>query len=204
MGKIPALCAANSSFQQDYSSCVQCVTANSVTNITLSIASEFQPFLSFCEAAQTETGTGGAAPTYLSAAKFSLLAQASSLGLSLVSTVQITQTSVFNDTVTVAPSPTSQFSLTTTSKPRLQIIVLYVATTSPNSSPTNTHSKTTNPTWIAGAVVGPLAVVALVALAFWLRMRKKRRNAAIANVQQPDEEQKEKDLMMKAQLHGDS
>jgi hypothetical protein len=37
-------------------------------------------------------------------------------------------------------------------------------------------------------------------------MRKKRRSAVIANTQQPDEEEKEKekDLMMKAQLHGES
>jgi len=89
-------------------------------------------------------------------------------------------------------------------KLRLLIIVLYVASTSSNSSPTNTHSKTTTPPWIAGAVVGALAVVALGALAFWLRMRKKRRRAVIANEPQLDEEEKEKDLTMKAQLHGDS
>jgi hypothetical protein len=35
-------------------------------------------------------------------------------------------------------------------------------------------------------------------------MRKKRRRAVIANEPQPDEEEKEKDLTMKAQLHGDS
>jgi hypothetical protein len=35
-------------------------------------------------------------------------------------------------------------------------------------------------------------------------MRKKRRSAIVANEPQPDEEQKEKDLVMKAQLHGDS
>lgn len=35
-------------------------------------------------------------------------------------------------------------------------------------------------------------------------MRKKRRTTVIANEPQPDEKEKEKDLTMKAQLHGDS
>lgn len=41
-------------------------------------------------------------------------------------------------------------------------------------------------------------------VAFWLRRRKKRRSAISANEPQPDEEEKEKDLTMKSQLHGDS
>jgi hypothetical protein len=106
VGKNPVLCAPNSSFSQDYEACANCIRANGDTNSTLlsNVTSEFQPFISFCEAAPAQTETGGAAPTYLSAAKSSLLAQASSLGLTLVSTVQIT--------VTVAQPPTCQRSLT--------------------------------------------------------------------------------------------
>jgi hypothetical protein len=115
VGESPALCAANSSFEQSYEACDSCIQAhgnNTSTNNTLSsyIAPEFQPVISYCAAV---TGNpAGAAPTYLSAAQSSLLAQASSLGLTLGTTVQITQTSVVDYKVTVAQQSTCQLSLT--------------------------------------------------------------------------------------------
>lgn len=94
LGQSPLLCAANSSFAQSYETCVNCIKANGNNNGTLlsNVTSEFQPFILYCGASPAQTEIGGAAPTYLSAAKSSLLAQASSLGLTLVSTLQITVT----------------------------------------------------------------------------------------------------------------
>ena len=111
VGESPALCAANSSFEQSYEACATCLQANGVNNSTNNtLLPEFQPFISYCAAVTADPA--GPAPTYLSAAKSSLLAQASSLGLTLGTTVQITQTSVVDHTVTVAQPFTCQLSLT--------------------------------------------------------------------------------------------
>jgi hypothetical protein len=99
VGENASLCAAGSAFNTDYGACRNCIAANTNSTslqLSLNVTSEFQPFLSFC-------ASPSANPSYLSAAKSSLLAQASSYGLILVSTVQIT--------VTVAQPPTCQLSL---------------------------------------------------------------------------------------------
>jgi hypothetical protein len=111
VGESPGLCAANSSFVQSYEACDSCIQANGGNNSTNNtLLPELQPFISFCSAVTADPA--GPAPTYLSAAKSSLLAQASSLGLTLGTTVQITQTSVVDHTVTVAQPSTCQLSLT--------------------------------------------------------------------------------------------
>jgi hypothetical protein len=72
----------------------------------------------------------------------------------------------------------------------------------PTVSPQITKSTSTNYAWIAGAVVGPLFVVALGILVFWLWRRRKHRPVVATDGQQPDEEKKEDTI--KAQLHADS
>jgi hypothetical protein len=52
-----------------------------------------------------------------------------------------------------------------------------------------------NHAWIAGAVIGPLFVVALGILVFWLWRRRKHQSVVVADSQQ---------LEIKAQLHADS
>jgi hypothetical protein len=101
----PNLCASDSPFELDYSTCVACLAANGYNKTLLSnITSEFQPFIAFCASGPEATST------QLAQAKSSLLAQASSLGITLVST--ITQTAFLNHTVTVSQPSTCQISLT--------------------------------------------------------------------------------------------
>jgi len=167
---------------------------------------EFAPFLNFCSAQSPQSGVvPGASLTstativpisvnssinlaqssslasLLSQAKLSLLAEASSLGLDLGTTEQVTSTVFYTPTATPSQNSTSA---------------------SVTSSPPITKSTSTNHAWIAGAVVGPLFLVALGILAFWLWRRRKRRIVVAAHSPQPDEENKED--MIKAQLHADS
>jgi len=208
LGQNAALCAANSTFLTSFTDCQDCCLANGYTNATLQtyVEPEFAPFLNYCSAqsAQPEGGSGTpltsigtAGPTpitssvnlaqssslasMLSQAKLSLMAEASSLGLVLGTTEQVTSTVFY----TAKPSPSQN-----------------ATSASATSSPPLTKSTSTNRAWIAGAVIGPLFFVALVILAFWLWRRRKRRTVVTAYRQQPDEENKED--MIKAQLHADS
>jgi hypothetical protein len=111
IGKASTLCASNSPFEEDYAACESCLAVNSNDNAQLSnVTSEFQPFIAFCaaQAAGSEVPTS----TQLSQAKSSLLAQASSLGLTLGSTLQVTQTVFSIQTVTTSKSSICQISST--------------------------------------------------------------------------------------------
>jgi hypothetical protein len=78
LGEASALCAPDSPFESDYTAYMSCLAANGYNKTLLSnVTSEFQPFIAFC------AGTEVPVSTQLSQAKSSLLAQASSLGLTL-------------------------------------------------------------------------------------------------------------------------
>lgn len=223
LGENAGLCEANSTFLTSYKACQSCVVANSdnIQVIQTYLEPEFAPFLDFCSAqtpqsagpSLTSTVTGvpiavtssidlaqsSSLSSLLSQAKLSLLAEASSLGLDLGTTEQVTATVFYTPTGTPSQNSTSTCKISPLPKVQLLIITVALAAT---SSPPITKSTSTNHAWIAGAVIGPLFLVALGILAFWLWKRTKRRNMVAGNNQQFDEEKKED--MIKAQLHADS
>jgi hypothetical protein len=223
LGENPALCAANSTFFTSYTACQNCVVANGdPTKVSLqtSVEPEFAPFINFCSAqsAQPALGTGASststetatpipvtssvnlAQLSLSQAKLSLLAEASSLGLDLGTTEQVTSTVFYTPKATSSQNSTSTCEISPL--PKVQLLTIIAALAATPSPPITKVTTSINRAWIAGAVVGPIFFVALGILAFWLWRRRKRRTVVTADSQQPDEENKED--MIKAQLHADS
>jgi len=71
-----------------------------------------------------------------------------------------------------SPSRSYRTLITTTTKVRLTRTTTNTPTTSVRSTPTNTTTPSPTPSqnksWIAGAVIGPIAAIALVVLVLWL------------------------------------
>jgi hypothetical protein len=111
-GNNSALCAVNSTFAIDYQNCTACVVDNGDTSkVSLQsyVEPEFQPFLEYCESlvnsTNSTTSTVNAAQasqisSQLSQASLvsSILAEASSLGLNVGSTAEITSTVLYTQT----------------------------------------------------------------------------------------------------------
>ncbi|EPE28929.1 hypothetical protein GLAREA_00087 [Glarea lozoyensis ATCC 20868] len=176
VGKSPALCADGSAFLVDVDFCNLCVVKNSAVNLTQSqttyIVPEFEPFLSFC----------GASPGGESAYIMSVQSAASSLGLFSTATLSTTLYLTRN---------ASEIGSSTTINRLIS---------PPTSTPTNIPVvEQKRPTWIAGAVLGPLFMVCTV-LAFLMIWRRRQRRPYVTTT----EEKKEDTLEEKAQLHADS
>ncbi|KAH8684490.1 hypothetical protein BGZ60DRAFT_166997 [Tricladium varicosporioides] len=194
LGKSPALCAVNSTFQLNYANCTQCITANSnstVQSLQSYINPQFESIISFCTTSSVTNSSSSPeqqslASSLASQASYfsSVLSQASSLGY-------------------LKPSTTTQL-LTVIQTPN-------TFTSAQISSPTQTSlpivpAKPTNKAWIAGAVIAPLLLLVAILFAayyLWRRKRTTMRGGQEAGV----EEKKEGGLVdevYKAQLHGES
>ncbi|CAG8955837.1 hypothetical protein HYFRA_00011706 [Hymenoscyphus fraxineus] len=183
IGKTPALCAKNSTFQVEYLSCQDCVLINSDSDPTaaISITTRFQSFLDYCaQPAQSITSAAITGPTS-SITSFSSLPN-------------FTETTTATATVYFTSSPP-----VTGSVANLQADETNLPSQISNSG---TPPISKSHTWVAGAVIGPALVLLSVASFFFIR---RRRNRKVRDAQAMRERGGEDDATgYKAQLHGDS
>ncbi|KAH0563225.1 hypothetical protein GP486_002211 [Trichoglossum hirsutum] len=163
--KTSEICNPNSTFAEQFTNCSDCISFHAGTGVP--VAPAFQQFLDYC-------GTN-ANPAIASA-----LAVLSALGISITLSATSTPVSLL-DSKSLTKSPTS--SNTGLPSPALP------ATAAPIETASSQHLN-----WIAGAVIGPVFLLALAITVLYL-LRKKSQRARLM----PQEEM----IETKAQLHGD-
>ncbi|KFZ08660.1 hypothetical protein V501_05864 [Pseudogymnoascus sp. VKM F-4519 (FW-2642)] len=174
MVRSPALCAPNSAFITSYNACTKCIAENGFKSDEISPLPQFGEVLSYCDLALatstvTLTMTDGKITTIV---------------YIVPETASVSTTGSASSPPERASTATATTSSSTTS-----------SMTSPTVSPTTPHSSTTSKAWIAGPVVGSIAVLALI-LVFLLYIRNRGQKTTITH--------NESGLSYeKAELHGD-
>ncbi|KAF4624488.1 hypothetical protein G7Y89_g13681 [Cudoniella acicularis] len=198
VGMTPAACNTSSTYQEFYAECTQCIEANSI-DTAISVSTYIDPlfgnFTAYCADITNSTSSPEQQSLIASQASqasywSSILSQASSLGYLSSAPAGPVTTPVIISTFIV-----------TQSAPNATILSAQTSAQPTNTSPPSTTSQSPNQAWIAGAVIGPLALFAAVGSAafyIWKRKRKGMENG------QEGEIDEKKDAVEKAQLHGDS
>jgi hypothetical protein len=207
-GKTPVLCQANSAFFQNLTTCQTCQGSNlAEISFNSPVAAEFEPVILYCEE-QNATQTDNPWTSVASQASVisALNSQASSLGYSLVNTA--------TGACTPTTSGVSQSaSFTTTSSnvflvhigAHVLILTQHQQLPHPLPLPLPLPPPTPKPesqAWIAGAVVGPLAAVADISIAFFFIRRRRRHK--IVPTEEPGDGSGDGAYKDKAQLHSES
>lgn len=195
-GETPALCEANSTFVLDYSKCTQCITLHSGDSASNNSAFtiEFSRFVDYCSNLTAANANTDASRQIL----FSELAAASTLS-SLISVYSSLISSKASTTSSPTISPTSSATHLSSSKNPYIYIPKQKHSNQLASNPTQTpvSKQRGNPDWIAGAVLGPVILILIPAIALYWFVREKRKRITPI-MENPDFQQE------KPQLHGDS
>ncbi|KFY36243.1 hypothetical protein V494_05188 [Pseudogymnoascus sp. VKM F-4513 (FW-928)] len=173
MGKSPALCSPDSAFITTYHACTECIGANRSDSSQYTPLPEFAQYISYCDLALA-TSTGIFTLTDGKVATIFYVVPATASASPTGSSSSSTKPTSTGPTATTAPAPVSS------------------STTPPTTPP---HSSTTSKAWIAGPVLGAIAVVALIlGLLFYMRRRGRKTNITRDEFGSPYE---------KAELHAD-